>query len=247
LSAATGLNVIAATGWYVASTFPKFIEEKSIEALCDIMVKELLEGIDDTGVKAGVIGECGCSQVPYHVLEKKVIQAAAKAQKKTGAALTVHPVLIDADKKIGSVKAAETYVDLVEKEGADVRKFYLSHADRTCIDLDYHRRLLARGVTLSYDCLGKADFFDDAFLGAGGRSDGERVRALVELCKEGYDEQLVLSQDVCFKTNLKRYGGMGYSHVLEHIIPMLKIEGVTDAQIHNMLVENPKRLLVRST
>ena len=245
LSAGTGVNIIAATGWYVEASFPDFIKEKSIEELCDIMVKELTEGIGETGVKAGVIGECGCSQVPFHPQEKKVIQAAARAQAKTGAAFTIHPALIDVEKRIGSVKAAETYVDLIEKEGADLSKFYLSHADRTCIDPDYHRRLINRGITLGYDCLGKGDFFDSAFIGAGGMSDGERVRALVQLCKEGYDKQLVLSQDVCFKTNLRRYGGMGYAHILEHIIPMLKIEGVSEEQIRNMLVENPKRLLAR--
>jgi phosphotriesterase-related protein len=245
ISAATGLNIIAATGWYTEPSFPDSIKEKSVEELCDIMVKELLEGIDETGVKAGVIGECGCSRVPYHLLEKKVLQAAARAQAKTGSAYTIHPALIDVEKRIGSVKVAETYLDLIEKEGADLSKFYLSHADRTCIDLDYHRRLLDRGITLGYDCLGKGVFFDSAFIGAGGRSDGERVRALVELCAEGYDRQLLLSQDVCFKTNLRRYGGMGYAHILENIVPTLRGEGVSQEQIRNMLVENPKRLLAR--
>jgi len=243
ISAATGLNIIAATGWYTEPTFPDFIKDKSVEELCDIMVKELVEGIDETGIKAGVIGECGCSQVPYHPLEKKVLKAAARAQAKTGSAYTIHPVLIDMEKRISSVKVAETYLDLIEQEGADLTKFYLSHADRTCIDLDYHRRLLNRGITLGYDCLGKGDFFDSAFMGAGGRSDGQRVEAIVQLCREGYDRQLVLSQDVWSKTTLRRYGGMGYAHILENIVPSLRGEGVSDEQIHNMLVENPKRLL----
>jgi len=245
ISAATGIHIIAATGWYVEPSFPDFIKEKSVEELCDIMVKELVEGIADTGVKAGVIGECGCSQVPYHLLEKKVLQAAARAQAKTGSAYTIHPALIDVEKRVGSVKVAETYLDLIEKEGADLSKFYLSHADRTCIDLDYHRRLLDRGITLGYDCLGKGDFFDSAFIGAGGRSDGQRVETIIQLCREGYDRQLVLSQDVFSKTTLRRFGGMGYAHILENIIPTLRGEGVSDEQINHMLVENPKRLLAR--
>jgi len=245
ISTSTGIHIIGATGWYVEPSFPDYIKESSIDELCEIMVRELTEGIADTGVKAGVIGECGCSMVPYHPLEKKVIHAAARAQAQTGAPCTIHPALIDVNNKIDSVKVAETYLDLIEQEGANLTKFYLSHADRTCIDLDYHRRLLDRGITLGYDCLGKGSFFDNTFIGAGGRSDGERVRALVELCAEGYDKQIVLSQDVCFKTNLKRYGGMGYAHILEHIVPMLITEGVRDEQINNMLINNAQRLLVR--
>jgi len=245
ISAATGIHIIAATGWYLAPSFPDFIKEKSIDELCDIMVRELTVGIDDTGVMAGVIGECGCSMIPYHPLEKKVLQAAARAQAKTGVPYTIHPALIDVKNRIGSVKMAEIYLDLIEQEGADLTKFYLSHADRTCTDLEYHRRLLGRGITLSYDCLGKGNFFDDTLIGAGGRSDGERVRALVELCKEGYDTQIVLSQDICCKTNLKKYGGMGYAHILEHIVPMLNAEGVSDEKIRNMLVNNAKRLFMK--
>jgi len=244
VSAKTGLNIVASTGFYVQLYHPPYVKKKSVEELKDIIVREINEGIDRTGVKAGAIGECGCSSpVPYHPDEKKTIMAAARAQRETGAPLTIHPSLIDVERKLNSVTVGEVYIDLVEKEGADLRKFYLSHADRTCWNLDYHRRLLSRGVSLSYDCFGKFYYFDSAFVGAGGMNDVFRINALVQLCREGYDKQLLMSHDICMKTDLRRYGGFGYSHVLEHVVPQLRAEGVKRKEIRQMLVDNPKRLL----
>lgn len=244
VSAATGLNIVAATGFYVQVFHPPYVKKKAVDELKEIMVKEIEEGIDGTSVKAGVIGECGCSNpVPYHPDERKTLVAAARAQKETRVALTVHPSIIDEAKKDGSAMSGEAYIDLIEKEGADASKFYLSHADRTCINLDYHRRLLDRGITLSYDCVGKFYYFDSTMMGAGGMNDAYRVKALVQLCKEGYDKQLLMSHDICMKTDLRTYGGNGYAHILEHIVPQLRAEGVKEKQIRNMLTENPKRLL----
>ena len=251
VSIKTGLNIIAATGWYLYQAHPPYVKKKNIEELSNIMIQDLTEGIENetegtenSDIKAGVIGECGCSNpVPYHPQEKKVLQASAIAQSKTGAAFTIHPALIDVEKRIGSVQCAEVYLDLIENYGCDLTKLYLSHADRTCIYPDYHHRLLERGITLGFDCFGKNYYWDVAYVGAGGRSDSERVTGIVNLCKIGFDKQITLAQDCCFKTDLRKYGGFGYSHILRSIIPMLKISGVSNKQINNMLVENPKRLL----
>ena len=86
-------------------------------------------------------------------------------------------------------------------------------------------------------------YHDNLFLGCRNRTDPERVDAVVELCKQGYEKQITLGHDICFKTCLKKYGGNGYSHVLEHIVPMLRARGVSGKQIRTMLVDNPKRLL----
>ena len=124
------------------------------------MVKEIEEGIGATGIKAGVIGEIGCSNpIPYHSEEKKVVRAAAGAQIETNAAYTIHPSLTDVNKRINSLQCADKYVDLIEKEGINLEKFYLSHADRTSMYLDYHRKLLDRGISLGYDCFGKFYYY----------------------------------------------------------------------------------------
>jgi phosphotriesterase-related protein len=63
------------------------------------------------------------------------------------------------------------------------------------------------------------------------------------LCKMGYAKQIVLSNEVVSKFRLKKFGGLGYSHLLENIVPDLKYFGVGDADIRTMLVDNPRRLL----
>ena len=244
ISKTSGLNIIAATGWYVAISHPDHVKNKTVEDLTAIMVKEIEEGIGTTGIKAGVIGEIGCSNpVPYHSEEKKVVRAAAGAQIETNAAYTIHPSLTDANKRINSVQCADKYVDLIEKEGMNLEKFYLSHADRTSMYLDYHRKLLDRGISLGYDCFGKFYYFDTIFIGAGGVTDGDRIKAIVELCKNGYDKQIILSHDCGFKTDLREYGGFGYAHISRNIIPMLEDKGVSHKQIRNMMIDNPMHLL----
>ena len=69
---------------------------------------------------------------------------------------------------------------------------------------------------------------------------GEAIPRLIE---EGYEDSILLSQDVCTKMQLKAYGGNGYSFLLERFLPYLRTQGVTDAQVQKMMVDNPRRLL----
>jgi len=246
ISEATGVNIILGTGWYLYSTHPPYVKQKTIDELSDIMVKELTEGIEDTGIKAGVIGELGCGMPnPFHPEEERVLRAGCRTQRRTKVCFTIHPLQYDLSLKKW-LTIGNTYVDLIEDEGADVEKFFLSHSDETCYNLDYHKSLLERGVTLSYDTFGAEWGFESLGPGARYPSDAERIEAIVSLCKQGYDKQLLLSHDVCFKMYLKKYGGRGYSHILENIIPQLENKGVSRKQINQMLIENPKRLLSKS-
>jgi phosphotriesterase-related protein len=209
------------------------------------MVKEVTEGIDNTGIKAGIIGELGCSQpAPFHPEERKVIKAAVLAQKQTGVCITIHPSLFDL--KISRIlKTGHDCLDLLEHQGYNPARFYLSHTGWFCQDLDYLRKLLDRGVTLSFDSFGSnADSqLNTLFVRSRKPCDAERIIAIVELCKMGYDKQIVVSQDICMKIHLKKYGGYGYSHILENIVPILRREGVSKKQVQKILVENPRSLL----
>ena len=96
ISEETGLNIIALCGWHRYAAHPIFIRKLDVETLSEIMVAELTEGIGRTGIKAGMIGECACSQnvdgkAPwFHDDEKKVQLAAARTQRKTWAGFTYH-------------------------------------------------------------------------------------------------------------------------------------------------------------
>ena len=70
-----------------------------------------------------------------------------------------------------------------------------------------------------------------------------RIRTLKEQIRRGNLERIMISQDVCFKICLTKWGGHGYAHILENIVPRLRQEGITEEQIRTILVENPKRFL----
>ena len=240
----TGLNIIATTGFYKQDKHPSWVAGMTIDEVADFMVAELEDGIGDTGIRAGAIGECACSEpVPYHPEEEKVLRAACRAQIRTGVGFTFHPAIYNSATRVLATPG-EAYIDLIEQEGADLDSFFLSHCDLTLDHLDYHRTLLARGITISYDTFGYEGINEPSFLG-GFRmpTDIERLDAIATLCHEGYDKQIVMSQDVGMRINWQRYGGYGYSLVLEWAIPLLRERGVNEHQIRNILIENPKRIL----
>lgn len=240
IARATGANIIASTGWYAQVSHPPYVAGLSVEQLRGIMVREITEGIEGTGVKAGNIGEIamsGTAEQPFQPDEEKVLRAAAQAQAITGVSLTVHPNYLG--------NHWDTYLDLLEQEGADLAKCYMAHCGMYT-DVEVHQHLLDRGVGfLSFDQFGHEEYFEDLVgPGAGMPSDREDVKSVARLVALGrrYENRILLASEVGFKTTYKAYGGYGYSHVLDNIVPWLLRLGVTRQQIDIMLVENPRRL-----
>ena len=100
------------------------------------------------------------------------------------------------------------------------------------------------GATVGFDGFGQ-DFYFTATWKAS--SDNERVELLAGLIHDGYEDQLVVGQDVCMKCMLKYFGGMGYDHVMLRVLPRLQeVFGVTGAVIDKLLVGNPRRLLANA-
>lgn len=242
ISIDTGVNIIMGSGFYLERSHPAFVKKNSAEELSEIIVRELMEGVNGSGIRAGVIGEIGCSS-PITDEEKKVLKASALAQRETGRPLTVHPSIWDLGKR-ALAKNENEILDLLLREDADLTKFYMSHMDYTCTQLDYQRHIMDEyKITIDYDTFGQEGYPYSIFPGAFEPSDRQRIAAVIELCKEGYEKQLMLSQDICKKIHLLKYGGTGYAHILEDIVPELTLNGVTRTQINTMLVENPKRIL----
>jgi len=113
----------------------------------------------------------------------------------------------------------------------------MGHSNSIAANVPFMRRLLERGVYIQFDTLGRVGSR------LGGVDDGKVALGIVELIKAGYGDRILLSQDVCHKIELKKYGGTGYSYVLEFVVPELTRLGVTAEQIHKILVENPRRVL----
>ncbi len=233
ISGATGLNVISGTGFYVDASHPKYVGEKSAEDLAELMVQEIMQGVDGTdGIKCGIIGEIGTGW-PITINEEKVLRAAAYAQQKTGAPINVHPQSFE--------KNSHKLLDILQDSGAQVDKVVLSHIDEAGYDPDYASSLAERGCYVEFDTFGLEVYFDT--WGAHDPSDYERVAGVRELVGRGHVKNILLGQDVYLKICLKKYGGYGFDHLLTHIVPMFRQAGIEQDQINTMLVENPKRLL----
>lgn len=142
ISEATGINVIMTSTYY--ETPPQYIDSLSIDALADQLIREITEGVEETGIRAGIIGEIlTCWPLASH--EEKALRAAARAQKKTGAALSIHPSPWD--------QQAMPLLDIVESEGGDVSRVVICHLDHV-MDVEYHKAVAARGVYVEYDRCG---------------------------------------------------------------------------------------------
>ncbi len=233
ISNKVGLNIIAGTGYYVARTHPADMTKRTVDELAEEMIRDIQVGFEGTGVKAGIIGELGTSH-PLVENEKKVLCAAAWAQKSTGVTISVHLPWRG--------KHALKVIHILESKGVDPGKTIISHMDdMEDMSFEYHKAVAELGAYLGFDCFGSEDYVEaDNFVHP---RDTERIAALKRLIDLGYIDNLLLSQDVCLKTLTRTYGGYGYEHILRTIVPMLKRVGLTDAEINHMTVQNPARAI----
>ena len=228
----TGLNVVAACGFYTADAHQKRVAAMSAEAIADEFTRELDEGIDDTGIRAGIIGEIGTSQTLYDE-EVKVLRAAAIAHTRTGTPVMVH--------LNPWAKHALKVIDILEAGGVEPEKTCLCHLD-VLLDLDDMRAVLKRGAYVEFDNFGKEFTSGSAY----GRfpSDAERLEVLYRLADDGFTDQLLASCDVCLKNLLTIHGGPGYAHVIGKMAALIREQrNDAEALLQALLVDNPARYL----
>ena len=228
----TGIQIVMGSGYYIARAHPADMDQRSHEDIADEIARDLTEGVEDTGIRAGIIGEIGTSG-SIRPNEEKTLRAAARAQRRTGAAINVH--------LLPWVKRGLNVLDILEAEGTDLSRVALSHLSPSADDLDYHLAIARRGAYVEYDFFGMELYFDT--IGAYMGSDWDAVRCVKRLIDHGYLEQLLLSHDIGMKVQLTAFGGWGFAHLLNHVVPMFKRVGVTQAQLDTLLSDNPRRLL----
>jgi len=233
ISESTGLHIVTSTGFYVEYAHPPFVKDASIEELTNLMVMELTEGINGTGIRAGMIGEIGTSS-ELTAQEEKVLRAAARAQLKTGAPMNVH---------LATMKGREgpKVLTILDKEGVNLNRVVLSHMDFVIDDPGHLKKCANQGVFIEFDSFGEEFTVESKNFVPPGYQ--EKVTALKRLIDDGFEEQLLISQDVCYKIALKAYGGQGYDHILRTILFMMKKAGIDDETISTLMVKNPARLL----
>lgn len=240
ISQATGVNVIMATGYYISMTYPPALTAMSEKEVADELVRDITVGIGDTGVRAGFLkGACGgTGRFPTNRIEdndRKVLRALAMAQRRTGAAIGMHTLRKDLVAEI---------IEILRDAGADLTRIMLIHADRWGTDPSVFSKLLQAGCYVEFDGFGTAEIglipvegFDYQI------NDVQRCDLVLQLIDRGYLERILISQDVFLKIRCYSYGGAGYAHILLNTVPLMRHKGITEKQIHTILVENPKRIL----
>ncbi len=231
ISNRTGLNIVMGCGYYLEGSHPPYVRDMTVDDLTDEMVRDLTEGVHDTGIRAGIIGEIGVSK-DFTGEEQKVLKAAARAQARTRVPLTIHLP--------GWERLGHKVLDLVEEEGGDVAHTVLDHMNPSFEDFEYQVSLADRGAFIEYDMIGMDYFYADQQ--AQSPCDEENARAIKRLIGAGYLRHILISQDVFLKIMLTRYGGWGYGHILTNFVPRLRRHGVTEEQIQALLVDNPRRV-----
>ncbi len=227
---ATGLTVVCGTGAYVATFHGRFVRESSIDQLADAFVAEVDEGIGSTGIRAGIIGEIGLS-VPVTPDEEKVLRAAGRAHVRTGAPIVVHQV-------DPAYRIPMWALDVLEHEEVNPNRVVIGHSGD---DDQIERRIavMRRGAHVAFDNIG----FEGVLMGFEYPSDSDYVRRILRLVEAGFVDRLLLSQDVCKKTHLRRYGGFGYDHVMLDLRPDLLAAGLDPAAFDTMMIANPAYVL----
>jgi phosphotriesterase-related protein len=232
IAAAAGLHVVQGTGQYLGPTHDAWVADATEADITRRLVADATTGMDGTDVRAGIYGEIGTSD-PVRPEECRVLRSVAAAARETGLAISVHV------HPWGHEGLA--VLDELIDAGAVPDRIILGHLTTAIDRPDELRAMADRGAVLGFDLFG----FDHSLLGPGRwpPSDRDVAVAIVQLLRDGYGDRIVLGQDIGVRTRLRRWGGWGYAHLLEHVVPLLREQGAGDGDIEAMLVTTPARLL----
>ena len=243
IARATGLNIIMGSGFYLEPLWPEGLTE---DGMVESVVRDIEEGADGTGIRSGLIGEIGIERfgpdkpmTPGYLM---ALRATAQAQRQTGAPVNIHPG--------HSPDSPLEIVKYLANHGADVTRVAISHIDRMVFQHDMRVDLAKTGCYLEYDMFSFEGWHqtrhvlsEDNPLHVEVPNDAGRVAEIVQLVDAGFIDQILISHDHCSKHRLFSWGGPGYAHILENIVPLLLDRGLTQRQVQTIIVDNPKRFL----
>lgn len=226
----SGMQVIVATGLYWE--VPHFFSAqsgRSIDFIADLFVRDIEDGIMDTGVKAGII-KCATDEPGITKDVERILRASAQAHRRTGVPISTHT---HAASEVGLKQQ-----DVFESEGVDLSRIVIGHSGDT-EDTGYLKKLCDRGSYIGMDRFGI-----DIFLQM-----SKRVATIARMCELGYAEKMVLSHDAsCYfdwaepELRAELLPKWGFNHIPDDVIPALREAGVADEQITAMTVDNPRRI-----
>ncbi len=232
----TGVNIVAATGLYTYDALPPYFANRGPgtlfggpDRLSEFFVRDLTEGIGGTGVKAAIL-KCASDHLGMTPGCERVFRAVAEAHLETGAPISTH--------SHSASRGGLEQQRLLASLGVDLGRVVIGHAGDST-DLAYLEELIAGGSYLGMDRFGIDTIspFED------------RVATVAALCARGHADRMVLGHDsYCFNDRFdedvvrRRHPNYHLLHISRDVLPELRERGVTEDQIHQMLVDNPRRI-----
>ncbi|TMD48627.1 MAG: phosphotriesterase [Chloroflexi bacterium] len=231
----TSMQIIPATGLYTYNDVPFYFHNRSVDKMADLFIHDIEEGIQGTSIRATFL-KCATDEPGITPGVEQVLRAVARAHRRTGV-----PIMTHSHPRSGVGLKQQ---DILEAEGVDLSRVLIGHSGDTD-DIDYLTQLVERGSFIGMDRYGLEET-------AGYLSTEKRNATILEMCRRGYVEKMMLSQDTCCTIDwfepevvaaLAPKWNMTY--ITDEVIPALKAGGITDAQIHTMTVDNPRRYFER--
>ena len=232
----TDLNIVVATGIYTYCDLPHYFTYRGPgtilggpELIADMFVRDIQQGIADTGIKAGIL-KCCTDEPGLTPAVERVLRATAVAHRRTGVPISTHT---HARRRVGLDQQR-----VFKEEGVDLTRVIIGHSGDTT-DLAYLEELIGNGSYIGMDRFGI-----DTIL-----SFEDRVATVAKMCQRGHAGKMVLSHDAaCYNHWLpeRQLPAMlprwNYLHIHNDVIPALRKAGVTEDQLHTMLVRNPRKI-----
>ncbi len=231
VSRESGINIVCATGTW--RDIPRVFWTVEPDVVAGLYIREIEVGIEDTGIKAGIIkvaNDMGGVTPEGEI----ILRAAARAQKATGVPISTHTW---APERVG-----EQQVAVFEDEGVDLNRVYVGHSNDTT-DTEYLIGLLEKGVWIGLDRYpGRQTELTPDWEG--------RTQTAWKLIEAGWGRRIMLGHDWSVTLSIasremqeqrQRYNPDGYLFITRRVIPRLKELGASDEDIANIFVDNPRR------
>jgi phosphotriesterase-related protein len=239
VAARTDLQIVVATGLYTYNDVPMYFHFTGpgtalggAETMTELFVRDITEGIADTGVKAAIL-KCATDAHGLTPGVERVLRAVAAAHRATGVPITTHT---HAHSRRGLDQQR-----IFAEEGVDLSRVIIGHSGDTK-DIAYLEELIAAGSYLGMDRFGVDNIlsFDD------------RVDIVAQMCERGHADKMVLAHDAsCYIDWLPEAAlplvlpNWHYLHIHNDVLPALRARGVSEDQITTMLVDNPRAIFSR--
>lgn len=234
LALESNVNIIMGCGHYVEAYHDISNAGRSADDFAHEMITHLLEGAWGTNIKAGIIGEIGCSS-PWSEQERRVMEGALVAQQETGVAVNIHPGR-DVEQPLEVARFVKAF-------GNSTERVIISHIDRTIFEVDDLLRLADTGCVIEFDLFGweTTNYWPNPAIDM--PNDGVRLKLIRALVDHGHLERILISHDICVRTRLTHFGGHGFQHIFANVLPLMLRRGFTQDQIDTIIIKNPERLL----